>query len=87
LAAILAADGAGYSRLMGDDERPTVAAPNAVCDEFGISYGQLPVPACLWEHDGAIQSEIAAHLGIEWNDTVLLYAVAAKPTGGKLRCG
>jgi adenylate cyclase len=45
LAAILAADVAGYSRLMAADERATVAALDA---ERGDSYSFIPSAA--WSH-------------------------------------
>jgi adenylate cyclase len=45
LAAIMAADVAGYSRLMGDDERATVAALNASREIFRT---------CVSEHDGRV---------------------------------
>ena len=35
LAAILAVDVAGYSRLMGEDEEGTLAALRAVCRDLG----------------------------------------------------
>jgi hypothetical protein len=50
LAAILAADVAGYSRLMGADEEGTLAALKAIRSELGDPKG----PGALRAHQQAI---------------------------------
>src|SRR5215468_4333367 len=62
LAAILAADVAGYSRLMGEDEEGTVAALKAIRREFGDPK--------IAEHRGRIVKTTGDGLLVEFQSVV-----------------